>query len=112
MAEKVKGEAKEKTEQTQPTEKPKIKEKTEEKKEKPSKESIHVIPLRRAFEKPRTKMRKTAIAEIRRYILKHTRKKPKISEEVSALIWKESKPPRRIRIRIIEEEETATAQLP
>ena len=127
MAEKVKDEVKEKAQpkeaekregtKEQPTvveteAKTESKEQTKIEKKKPSKESIHVIPLRRAFDKPRTKMRKTAIAEIRKYIMKHTRKKPKISEEVSALIWKESKPPRKIKVRIIEEEETAIAQLP
>jgi len=103
------------TEHKPTTEEPKEEEKkevTKVEKKKPTKESVHVIPLRRAFEKPRTKMRNTAIKVIRDYIVKHTRKKPKISEEVSELIWKESKPPRKIKVKIVEEEETAIAELP
>ncbi|MCD6414590.1 MAG: hypothetical protein J7L23_03090 [Candidatus Diapherotrites archaeon] len=84
----------------------------EQPKEKPKKQSLHTIPLRRAFEKPSGKMRKAAITEIKRYIRKHTRKEPKVSEEVNSLVWEKSKPPRRIKVRIVEEGEFAVAELP
>ncbi len=97
---------------------PKKEEKAEEKPKKEKeekkvlKESIHTVGLRKAFGKPRKKTKKAAIAEIRHYLAKHTRKTPKISEDVNKAVWEKSKPPRKLKIKIVEEEEFATAELP
>ena len=56
-------------------EEPKKASKKEEKEEKKFvKESIHTIPLKKAFDYPKTRRVKYAILEVKRYIQKHTRK--------------------------------------
>jgi ribosomal protein L31E len=75
------------------------------------KESIHTVNLSKAMEASQKKKRNAAITELKRYIIKHTRKKPKISEKLNAAIWEKSKPPRAVKIKIAEEEEFATADL-
>lgn len=110
--EKPKETEKPKKEPEKPKKEPeKPKEKKGEKK-KPVKESIHTVPLRKAFDKPQKKMSRAAIVEIKAYVIKHTRKPPKISENLNKAIWEKSKPPRKIKIKLIEEEEFATADLP
>ena len=78
------------------------------------KESIHVIPLRNAFNHPKTKRAKYALREIKDYLRKHTRKEPVISDSVNKAIWAKGiqNPPRRIKVKIQEEEDRAIAVLP
>ena len=89
--------------------------KKEEKEEKPKflKESVHIIPLRKAFDYPRTKRTKYAIREIKRYIVKHTRKEPVIDAPVNELIWERGikNSPRKLKVKIQEEEKRAIATL-
>ena len=75
------------------------------------KESIHTIPLRKAFDHPRTNRAKYAAREIKRYIVKHTRKEPQLDPALNELLWKRGiqKPPRKVKVKIQEEEERATA---
>ncbi|MCD4740714.1 hypothetical protein K8R43_06030 [archaeon] len=95
-----------------PAEKTSKKKEEKEEEKKILKESIHTVPLRKAFEKPQKKTRRAAINEIRSYLRKHTRKEPKIAESVNQTIWDKNKPPRKIKIKIVEEEAIATAELP
>lgn len=78
------------------------------------KESVHTIPLRKAFDHPKTSRAKYAVREIKRYIRKHTRKEPFVDASVNEVIWARSiqKPPRKIKVKIQEEEKRATAVLP
>lgn len=99
-------EKKPKKTEKKPAEKPKKEEK------KPLKESVHTVPLRKAFDKPQLKMRRAAVRELQKYLVKHTRKEPKVSEEVNRKIWEKSKPPRKIKIKIVEDEKLATAEMP
>ena len=78
------------------------------------KESIHIVPLRNAFKHPKTSRAKYALREIKDYIRKHTRKEPVIDDSVNKAIWAKGiqHPPRRIRIKLQEEEGRAIAVLP
>ena len=95
---------------TKDEEKPKKGEEKEEEK-KFLKESIHTIPLRKAFDHPRTSRAKYAAREIKRYIVKHTRKEPQLDPALNELLWKRGieKPPRKVKVKIQEEEKRATA---
>jgi len=85
----------------------------EEEEKKIIKESVHTINLRKAYDCPRTSRAKYAVREIKRYIQKHTRKEPVIGTSVNEALWEKGiqSPPRRIRVKIQEEEERATAVL-
>ena len=54
------------------------------------KESVHTIPLRKAFDHPRTKRAKYAAREVKRYVEKHTRKPatldPKLNEALEQIL--------------------------
>ena len=78
------------------------------------KESLHTIPLRKAFDKPRTKRAQAAVAVIRAYISKHTRKEPAVDPKLNELLWNNGieNIPRRVKVKIQEEETKATATLP
>jgi large subunit ribosomal protein L31e len=65
----------------------------------------YVIPLSKAYEKPRTKRANVAISLIYDFIYKHTRKTKEdvvLSSEVNSYIWKRGiqKPPRRISVNL------------
>jgi len=104
-----KKEAKPIAEEAEP--KPKKGEKEEEKKF--VRESVHTIGLRRAFDHPRTSRTKYAVREIKEYIVKHTRKEPFVDPSVNEALWAKGiqSPPRRIKVKIQEEEKKATAVL-
>ncbi len=78
------------------------------------KESIHTVPLRKAFAHPISKRANYALRELKVYIRKHTRKEPVISEPVNKAIWAKGihNPPRSIKVKIQEEEDRAIAVLP
>ncbi|MCD6522994.1 MAG: 60S ribosomal protein L31 [Candidatus Diapherotrites archaeon] len=92
----------------------KKKKKIEEKpKPKKMKETVHTVNLSDAWEKPRTKRARAAVQIIKRYLKKHTRKENVlISEQLNRLIWKSGiqNPPRKVKIKILEEEEKAIAE--
>ncbi|MCK4327176.1 MAG: 60S ribosomal protein L31 [Candidatus Diapherotrites archaeon] len=77
------------------------------------KESVHTISLRKAFDHPRTSRVRYAAREVRRYIKKHTRKEAFIDPSVNEALWNKGiqSPPRRIKVKIQEEEKRATAVL-
>ena len=85
--------------------------KPEEEEKKILKESVHTIPLRKAFDKPRKLRAKYAAREVKDYILKHTRKEPVVGPSVNEALWAKgiTSPPRRIKVRIQEEKDRATA---
>ncbi len=65
----------------------------------------YMVPLKRAYEKPRTRRSNVAVKEIFDFLYKHTRKKKEdiiIAKEVNEFIWKRGiqKPPRRVAISI------------
>ena len=94
--------------------KEKLAPKKEEKKErKIVRETVHMIPLKKAWRAPRTKRTRAAAKSIKEYIVKHTRKKPVLSPELNAALWKQGiqNPPRRIKAKIVEEEDKATAEV-
>jgi large subunit ribosomal protein L31e len=69
----------------------------------------YMVPLRRAYEKPRTRRSNVAVKEVFDFLYKHTRKKKEdiiIAKEVNEFIWKRGiqKPPRRVAISIREKE--------
>ena len=77
------------------------------------KESVHTINLRKAFDCPRTSRVKYAAREVKNYIKKHTRKEPIVDPSVNEALWAKGiqNPPRRIKVKIQEEEKRATAVL-
>ena len=85
----------------------------EEEEKKIIKESVHTINLRKAYEHPRTSRIKYAAREIKDYIRKHTRKEPFVGPDVNEALWAKGiqSPPRKIRVKIQEEEKRATAVL-
>jgi len=65
----------------------------------------YIVPLQRAYEKPRTRRSNVAVKEVFDFLFKHTRKKKEdivIAKEVNEYIWKRGieKPPRRVAISI------------
>lgn len=85
----------------------------EEEKPKILKESVHTIGLRDAWEKPRTKRARAAINTIKAYVRKHTRKEPFVSTALNKIVWARGiqHPPRRVKVKILEEEKRATADV-
>lgn len=68
----------------------------------------YMVPLKRAYEKPRTRRSNVAVKEIFDFLYKHTRKRKEdiiLSKEVNEFVWKRGiqKPPRRIPISIREQ---------
>ena len=111
----VKKEEKKPEVKKEPVKAPETKKKKEEKEEpKILKETIHIVPLRKAYEKPYTQRAGEAVKLIIKYTEKNAKKpSTKISDKLNKAIWKNGagNPPRKIKIKIIEEEEKATADL-
>ncbi len=76
-------------------------------KEKPKgEERVYTISLRKAFDKPRTKRRKRAVSLIREFISKHMKAVAvKIDNAVNALIWKQNKPPRKVKVKAVKDKD-------
>lgn len=67
----------------------------------------YIVPLKRAYDKPRTRRSNVAVKEIFDFLYKHTRKKKEsivLSKEVNEYVWKRGiqKPPRKISISLKE----------
>jgi len=65
----------------------------------------YMVPLKRAYDKPRTRRSNVAVKEIFDFLWKHTRKRKEdiiLSKEVNEYVWKRGiqKPPRKIPISI------------
>lgn len=80
-----------------------------EKKEKLQKEDerIYTIPLRDAFQVPKTRRSKKAINLIRRFLERHTKTANiKIDSSLNEKIWERGieKPPRRIKVKAVKKD--------
>jgi large subunit ribosomal protein L31e len=79
-------------------------------------ERIYVVPLRRAYETPRTKRSRKAVKILRSFISRHMKAEEMdvaISEGVNSLIWKRGiqKPPRKIKVRAVKNGEKVVVSL-
>ncbi|MEM5778401.1 MAG: 50S ribosomal protein L31e [Candidatus Aenigmatarchaeota archaeon] len=77
-------------------------------------EKVFNIPLREAFEKPRTKRAKITLKIVKDFLIKHMKTKNiKIGKSINENIWGKGiqKPPRKIRIHAIKENDVAYAEL-
>jgi len=69
-------------------------------------ERIYVVPLRAAYDTPRTRRSRKAVKMLRSFISRHMKAEEAnvaISEGVNSLIWKRGiqKPPRKIKVRAV-----------
>ncbi len=77
-------------------------------------EKIFNIPLRDAFDKPRTKRAEVATDIVRNFLTKHMKSENiKMGNSINQEIWKRGiqKPPRKIRIHALKEENIVYAEL-
>jgi len=77
-------------------------------------EIIYTIPLREAFNAPRTRRSNKAVRIVREFIRKHSKARDvRLDASVNEALWRRGigKPPRRIRVKITKEDEVATATL-
>jgi len=77
-------------------------------------EKIFNIPLRDAFERPRTRRAKIATDIVRNFLVRHMKSENiKIGNSINQEIWKRGiqKPPRKIRIHALKEEDVVYAEL-
>ncbi|MFP3950383.1 MAG: 50S ribosomal protein L31e [Candidatus Micrarchaeia archaeon] len=79
-------------------------------------ERIYVVPLRTAYDTPRTSRSRKAVKILQGFISRHMKAEKgdiSISEGVNKLIWKRGiqKPPRKIKVRAIKEEEKVKVML-
>lgn len=77
-------------------------------------EKIFNIPLRDAFERPRTRRAKVATKIVRNFLVRHMKSENiKIGNSINQEIWKRGiqKPPRKIRIHALKEEDIVYAEL-
>ncbi|NIM47057.1 MAG: hypothetical protein GTN40_02770 [Candidatus Aenigmarchaeota archaeon] len=77
-------------------------------------EKIFNIPLRDAFERPRTRRAKIATNIVKNFLVRHMKsEKIKIGNSINQEIWKRGiqKPPRKIRIHALKEEDIVYAEL-
>ena len=73
-----------------------------------SSERVYVIPLRDAYRAPRKKRAKVAVRLVREFVERHLKAKYiKVSPKLNELIWSRSseKPPRRVRVRVVQVDE-------
>ena len=77
-------------------------------------EKIFTIPLREAFDKPRTKRAKIATNIVRNFLIKHMKSENiKLGKSINEEIWKRGiqKPPRKVRIHAVKEEDVVYSEL-
>lgn len=77
-------------------------------------EKIFTIPLRDAYDKPRTKRAKIAVNIVKNFLKKHMKsEKVNIGKSINEEVWKRSiqKPPRRVRVHAVKEEEIVYSEL-
>ncbi|MFH1789354.1 MAG: 50S ribosomal protein L31e [Candidatus Altiarchaeota archaeon] len=88
------------------------KKKTEEKKEPEAK--VYTIPLRDAFNFPRKKRTEKAVKIVAAYLKRHLKSvNVKLSAKLNEALWARGieKPPRKIRVKVTEEEGVYTADV-
>ena len=69
-------------------------------------ESVYMINLKKAFEKPRNKRAKRAMKIVREFIAKHTKtplENVRLSNHLNSVVWTRGiqKPPRRIKVKTV-----------
>ena len=77
-------------------------------------ERIYTIPLKAVKKAPRWKRSNRAIALIREYLMKHTKSEYiMIDTTINEKVWARGsqKPPSKIRVKVIEEEDRIRAEL-
>ena len=77
-------------------------------------EKIFTIPLREAYDKPRTTRAKIAVNIVKDFLIRHMKSKNiKLGKSINENIWKRGiqKPPRRIRIHAVKEEDIVYSEL-
>jgi len=77
-------------------------------------EKVFTIPLREAFEKERQKRARNASKIVREFLIRHMKsEKIKIGKSINEAIWKRGiyKPPRRLRVHAIKEENIVYAEI-
>ena len=77
-------------------------------------EKVFNIPLREAFVLQRSRRAKNAIKFVREFLVKHTKTENiKIGKSINEAIWKSGiqKPPRKVRVHVIKEEDIIYAEL-
>lgn len=77
-------------------------------------ERIYTIPLKAVKKAPRWKRSNRAIALIREYLMKHTKSEYiMIDTAINEKVWARGsqKPPSKIRVKVIEEEDRIRAEL-
>ncbi len=75
---------------------------------------IYTIPLRDAFNAPRSKRVNKAVKVVKNFLLRHTKaSNVKLDSSVNDHLWKRGirKPPRRIKVKVKKEEDSVTAEL-
>ena len=77
-------------------------------------ERTYTIPLREVYEAPRPRRANKAVKAIKEYVAKHMKaKEVKLDKSINEAIWERSreKPPRKIKVKVVKEEDVATASL-
>ena len=77
-------------------------------------EKIFTIPLREVFEEERNKRASNASKLVRTFLMKHTKtENVKLGKSINEAIWKRgiNKPPRKLRIHVIKEEDIVYAEM-
>lgn len=77
-------------------------------------EKIFTVPLREAFDKPRTKRANIATNIVKDFLIRHMKSENvKIGDSINKAIWERGiqKPPRKIRIHALKEEEIVYSEL-
>jgi large subunit ribosomal protein L31e len=77
-------------------------------------EKIFTIPLREAFEKERQKRARNASKIIRDFLMRHMKSENiKIGKSINEAVWKRGiyKPPRKVRIHVIKEDDIVYSEL-
>jgi|WetSurMetagenome_2_1015567.scaffolds.fasta_scaffold1060781_1 large subunit ribosomal protein L31e len=79
-------------------------------------ERLHTIPLADAYDYIRTKRTRRAVTIVRKYVSRHAKvplEAAKVSEALNIALWARGiqKPPRKIRVRIVMDKDSAKAYL-
>lgn len=75
---------------------------------------IYTIPLRGVYELPRPNRAKKAVRIVKEFLVRHTKSDSiKLDPSISEAIWARGieKPPRRVKVKVTEEEGKVTATL-
>lgn len=79
-------------------------------------ERIYTVPLSKAYDYIRTRRTERAVKLLREFVSRHMKvelENVRISEGINSLLWRDSiqKPPRKVKVRVVRENESARAWL-